>query len=155
MNVLVIGFIVNTWYVICLRVNHYRPQTKLRQGNIFVSVCQEFCHREARAWWGGGHAWQGVCGRRDGHCCGRYASYWNAFLFSWEYQLQSDQLGLQPIVGATCLVYFYWNNIARDIIALTLTFSVNEPLTVLKRRFSDNRPRTHARVRLVALTPPL
>ena len=41
---------------------------------------------------GGGHVWQGVCmaggcvakggmrGRRDGHCSGRYASYWNAFL---------------------------------------------------------------------------
>ena len=42
-----------------------------------------------------GHAWQGVCvcvvgvmhgkggvrGRRDGHCSGRYASHWNAFLF--------------------------------------------------------------------------
>ena len=23
----------------------------------------------------------GVRGRRDGHCSGRYASYWNAFLF--------------------------------------------------------------------------
>ena len=21
--------------------------------------------------------------RRDGHCCGRYASYWNAFLYKW------------------------------------------------------------------------
>ena len=34
----------------------------------------------------GGHVWQGdVCGRgvygrRDGHCSGRYISYWNAFL---------------------------------------------------------------------------
>ena len=36
-----------------------------------------------------GHAWQGrgvygkggVRGRKDGHCSGRYASYWNAFLF--------------------------------------------------------------------------
>ena len=41
-----------------------------------------------------GHAWQGACvaggmcgrgggmhGRRDSHCSGRYASYWNAFLF--------------------------------------------------------------------------
>ena len=28
-----------------------------------------------------GHVWQGdVRGRRDGHCSGRYASYWNAFL---------------------------------------------------------------------------
>ena len=30
----------------------------------------------------GGLAWQeGMCGRRNGHCSGRYASYWNAFLF--------------------------------------------------------------------------
>ena len=34
----------------------------------------------------GGHAWQGAClaggvrGRRNGHCSGRYASYYNAFL---------------------------------------------------------------------------
>ena len=55
------------------------PATKLRQGNIFTSVCQEFCPQGACvargcAWqggmcgWGGhmwqrGHAWQGcVCG---------------------------------------------------------------------------------------------
>ena len=32
---------------------------------------------------GRGHAWQGsMRGRRDSHCSGRYASYWNAFLFS-------------------------------------------------------------------------
>ena len=30
----------------------------------------------------GGCAWQGgMRGRSDGHCNGRYASYWNAFLF--------------------------------------------------------------------------
>ena len=23
--------------------HHYRPQTKLRKGNVFTSVCQEFC----------------------------------------------------------------------------------------------------------------
>ena len=30
-----------------------------------------------------GHAWLGggLHGKRDGHCSGRYASYWNAFLF--------------------------------------------------------------------------
>ena len=35
----------------------------------------------------GGHAWRGgggMQGRRDSHCSGRYASYWNAFLsFLW------------------------------------------------------------------------
>ena len=35
---------------------------------------------------GGGHVWQrGVRSRRDGHCSGRYASYWNAFLFQQEF----------------------------------------------------------------------
>ena len=33
----------------------------------------------------GGHPWHGggeggLRGRRDGHCSGRYTSYWNAFL---------------------------------------------------------------------------
>ena len=30
---------------------------------------------------GGGGAWWRP--PRDGYCCGRYASYWNAFLFAW------------------------------------------------------------------------
>ena len=75
----------------------YRPQTKLRKGNVFTSVCQDFCPRG-----------RGVCipactgvdtpppcvDRRcilactgadtpppaDYYCSGRYASYWNAFL---------------------------------------------------------------------------
>ena len=42
-------------------------------------------HGREFAWQGacvaGGCAWQGgMCGRRDGHCSGRYASYWNALL---------------------------------------------------------------------------
>ena len=70
---------------------------KLRQGNIFTSVCQEFCPQ-----WGGGCLPQcmlwytppladippgqtpplpSACWDRHGYCCGRYASYWNAFLF--------------------------------------------------------------------------
>ena len=67
----------------------------LRKGNVFITVCQEFCPwgggggKEAcvagrhawqgHAWWGmcmagracmiGGYAWQrGMRGRRDGHC---------------------------------------------------------------------------------------
>ena len=38
-------------------------------------------------WQGAVHGWGacvargGVCGSRDSHCSGRYASYWNAFLF--------------------------------------------------------------------------
>ena len=109
----------------------YRPQTKLRQGNIFTPVCHSVhggggggsypnmhcsggvpaprgvCSRgvcSRRGAWsgvsargGGGSAWgvysqwgllQGVCSGggclveipQDGHCCGRYTSYWNAFL---------------------------------------------------------------------------
>ena len=62
----------------------------LGQGNIFTSVCQEFCSRggvsgPGGAWSWGGAWFQGVPGPggvgRDGYCCGRYASYWNAFLF--------------------------------------------------------------------------
>ena len=47
-------------------------------------------HDKGHVWQGGmhgrGHVWQegvhdrGVRGRRDGHCSGRYASYWNPFL---------------------------------------------------------------------------
>ena len=44
------------------------PATKLGQGNIFRSVCQEFCPWGGHAWQGfvcmaGAHARQGVCGR--------------------------------------------------------------------------------------------
>ena len=56
----------------------YLPSaTKLRQGNVFTSVCQEFCPQGGHVWWGEGcgrgpcvvgwnawewgHVWQGVC----------------------------------------------------------------------------------------------
>ena len=35
------------------------PATKLGQGNIFRSVCQEFCPQGGHVWQGG-HAWQGT-----------------------------------------------------------------------------------------------
>ena len=85
------------------------PATKLGQGNIFRSVCQGFCPQGGHAWWGHawqggmrdrwgarmvgacmavGHAWQGACvcwGEGGMHgirsMSGRYASYWNAFLY--------------------------------------------------------------------------
>ena len=63
-------------------VLYYRPQTKLRKGNVFTPVCQSFCSGGVS---GPVHA--GIrhpTGRhpppKDGYCCGRYASYWNAFL---------------------------------------------------------------------------
>ena len=41
-------------------------------------------HGRGHMWWGacmaGWHVGQGMCGRRDGHCSRRYASYWNEFL---------------------------------------------------------------------------
>ena len=96
------------------------PATKLWQGNIFTSVCQEFCPLGGHAWQGGmhgggmpgggvhgrGHAWQGgVCsggtcmaggvrGRKNDNCSGRYASYWNAFLFGVSSESQLPNVGL-------------------------------------------------------------
>ena len=79
----------------CLVTHHYRPQTKLRKGNVFTSVCQEFCPQGAGGCLPGGGCpgpGSGVCVSQyalrqtppplpaDGYCCGRYASYWNAFL---------------------------------------------------------------------------
>ena len=76
-------------------IYYYRPQTKLRKGNVFTPVCQSFCSQGGSA---PGHA--GIPSPRqtplprvvtllvqtppspaDGYCCGRCASYWNAFLF--------------------------------------------------------------------------
>ena len=42
------------------------PATKLGQGNIFRSVCQEFCPRGPCMV--GGHAWQGACIAGGGPC---------------------------------------------------------------------------------------
>ena len=80
-------------------LSSYRPQTKLRKGNILQACVKNSVHGE-------GHLWQGVCmerggdmcgrvvhgrgasvagwsvhGRKDRHCSGQYASYWNAFLY--------------------------------------------------------------------------
>ena len=67
-------------------LHFYRPQMKLRKGNVFTPVCQSFmggrhawqgvCMAGGHAGWGGvrgrGHAWQRACmagGMRDGgHC---------------------------------------------------------------------------------------
>ena len=49
------------------------PPTKLRQGNVFKSMCQEFCSGEVAegacmAWDDGGHVWQGA-GMAGCVCC--------------------------------------------------------------------------------------
>ena len=77
------------------------------------------CMAGGHAWWGmcmaGGmhgraHAWQGamhgggacvagggMCGRRDGHCSGKYVSYWNAFLLKTPDTTVTNSLsGLSP-----------------------------------------------------------
>ena len=48
--------------------------------------------------WGGsarGGVWRSP---RDGYCCGRYASYWNAFLFSIDFTLPIFVLLFRPTV---------------------------------------------------------
>ena len=83
--------------------------TKLRQGNVFTGVCQSFCSQCSQ----GGSVWQtppwadiprqtppfrhplpSACWDTPpgGHCSGRYASYWNAFLFSISVQFVSEDL---------------------------------------------------------------
>ena len=48
-----------------------------------ICVARGMCGRSVCM--AGGHAWQrGMHGMIDGHCSGRYASYWNPFLFSYE-----------------------------------------------------------------------
>ena len=47
------------------------------KGHVFTPVCDSV-HGGGMHGKGGGRAC--VCGRRDGHCSGRYTSYWNAFL---------------------------------------------------------------------------
>ena len=88
---------------------YYRPQTKLRKGNVFTGVCDSVhgggVSAPGGAWSGGVPGLGGVCSRgclgvmpgpggsapggggclvetpSDGYCCGWYASYRNAFLF--------------------------------------------------------------------------
>ena len=74
--------------------------TKLRQGNIFTSVCQKFCPGGVSALVDAGKhttwqaprradtpagqtipSWTDPLPPPNGYCSGRYASYWNAFFF--------------------------------------------------------------------------
>ena len=89
------------------------------------------CMAEGHVWLGRGHTWQGVyghgaCMRRhawpgvcmagDGHCSGRYASCWNAFLFDKifvENCMKMKEIGQrarsQPLLGSAnnnCKMYF-------------------------------------------------
>ena len=58
-----------------------------------------------------GHVWHGgVCvvgsmhGRRDGHCSGWYASYWNAFLLK-EIFKNVIQRNVSYFCNASCMMY--------------------------------------------------
>ena len=76
--------------------HNYRPLTKLRKGNVFTPVCQSFCSQGGvclSACWDTHPPGQthppvpSACWDRLGYCCGRYASYWNAFLFSRNFEI--------------------------------------------------------------------
>ena len=73
--------------------NYYRPQRSY-EGYVFTGVCLSTGGRglpgPGRCLLGGGSASQHALRQtpppgRDGHCCGRYASYWNAFLFLYNF----------------------------------------------------------------------
>ena len=98
------------WQVDCfityiIIFNFYRPQTKLQKGKVFTPASQSFCSQggvsrhalgqtpspEQTPPWAstpptllGRHplciVHAGIAPAGD-HCCGRYASYWNAFFF--------------------------------------------------------------------------
>ena len=76
------------------------------QGACVVGACMAGACVVGGGMCGRGCVWQGVCvtggvcgrgggmrGRRDGHCSGRYASYWNAFLLHLGGHLQSSSGG--------------------------------------------------------------
>ena len=86
-----------TLFLVYLRYyNFYRPQTKLRKGNVFTPVCDSV-HRGWSLCLGGSLSrgvsdCRGVSLTAGGLCqgdtshtvkSGRYASCWNAFLFDW------------------------------------------------------------------------
>ena len=112
------------WLLLC---TFLPPATKLGQGDICRSVCQKFCS-QGRGYpsmhcrfLSTGRAGEGVSrpapmgevegsGLRgspgphpDGYCCGRYASYWNAFLLNliFEQKVKKQKTHLQ-IPENTC-----------------------------------------------------
>ena len=105
----------------------------LGQGNIFRSVCQEFCPQGGLLLRGGAcsrgcllQGWVPALGQcllqvgsapggwgcgdppHDGYCWGWYTSYWNAFLFSCSFQenLAEQWVGAPPLlIGALFNLY--------------------------------------------------
>ena len=94
-------FLSYFYFLFLFSTYFYRPQTKLRQGYVFTGVCDSVNSGVVPGPRGvlgpGGVPGPGVPGPGgmgactpgvpggdppDGYCCGRYASYWNAFLFT-------------------------------------------------------------------------
>ena len=100
-------------------------QTKLQKGNVFMPVCHSV-HRWGRCTPPGRHPLPGIpppppplgrhprgqtslLGRHpppDGHCSKRYASYWNAFLFSLDLLLHTNLFIHFDIVFDLAFVHF-------------------------------------------------
>ena len=70
-----------------LSVILFTERARIAGGTCMAGVCSRGCAWQGRMCGIGGGCGRGACiargvrGRRDGHCSGRYASYWNAFLF--------------------------------------------------------------------------
>ena len=84
-------------------INIYRPQY---MGRAWLGACIA-----------GGDVWQRGCvargmrGKRDGHCSGRYASYWNAFLFVTELNKifrENSNMSVNTCSSRVC--YFHENH---------------------------------------------
>ena len=123
--------VVNAMDVTCVRELHhnfYRPHTKLRKGYVFTPVC--YSVRGGRGVSAPVHAEIQPLGRHppradpprqtppsrhrpaDGYCCGRYASYWNAFLL----QMISEILGRSILAGIKPLADNVWKLKRRNVI---------------------------------------
>ena len=123
----------------------YRQQRKLRKGNVFTSVYQELCPRGLRGvhvWQEGGVCGRGVCmaggmhvrgvcgrgvcmaggvrGKRDGHCSGWYASYWNAFFLICKF----DNIDWRTVNWWSCIKIFTMSQRKLNIIYVSLQLLV-------------------------------
>ena len=108
---------------------------KLREGNIFRSVCHSVHRRGGGAGWG--HVWLGggICGwggvcMAGGHAwapirlaSGRYVSYWNANLF-----LSQLFAGTRCTIMVSCtrLRDFFWNFMSCSDLAKSILSHVTE-----------------------------
>ena len=115
-----IYYIVSFFLLFCL---YYRPQTKFegRKGNVFTGVCDSV--NRGGAWSRGSlvpeGGWCLIPGRGlvetppDGYCCGRYASYWNAFLFYFIVAAVFQLCRTNHDQNSTCRPFRPWSELAR------------------------------------------